>query len=135
MSSTGSTGLDNADSRNASPTDPSVLKIKACHRLAVGHNWRSLVIASKKRFKLLHLFSSVLYPAVSAVVIGRRIGESHGVVRIAADMHPVDDPLESHIKPTCVSSGLKMAFQYPERVERDVAKQQEMTECSPNGCR
>ena len=34
-------------------------------------------------------------------------------------MHPVDDPLESHIKPTCVSSGLKMAFQHPERVEGD----------------
>ena len=40
------------------------------------------------------------------------------LVRIAADVHRVWEPLESHIRPTCASSGLKMAVPYPEQVER-----------------
>ena len=40
------------------------------------------------------------------------------LVRIAADVHPVYEPLESHIRPTCASSGLKMDFHDAEKVER-----------------
>ena len=40
------------------------------------------------------------------------------LVRIAADVHPVYEPLESHIRPTCASSGLKMDSQNAEKVER-----------------
>ena len=39
------------------------------------------------------------------------------LIRIAADMHRLYEPLESHIRPTCVASGLKMVFQDDEKVE------------------